>query len=288
MSYLNAIYDALAQEEIEFVGEVQDLPGKWQRFIPIDKHTHDESIYVYIGVTKRYALIGDWRKHDKAIVIKLTNQKISSKEHYQSLEISKYYASERKKHIQECKDFYDTCIEANHEHPYLKRKQIWPFHIRQWKNHLILPLFNEHAELVGLQSISPNGEKKFKKGSIVKSSFLILGDYLTETIRICEGYATGMSLHLATDDTVFVAYCCTNLRNVSLIVRKIFPEKKIIICSDAKEKEISYALRAARVIGCSIQAPRSLNNTFLDFNDIHTLYGIEALQGQLYSYAFWK
>jgi len=284
MDYLRKIYDKLTQEELNIVGTIKDLPGEWQRFTSLKKNK--PNVYIYIYPSRKSALIGDWSINDKPIYVRLHSKPLTQEEHDQIKIIEEKKILFQIEAIKKCTSIWNACIEPDIEHPYIVKKQIYPYYIRQLGNYLICPLYNEFSDLVGLQGIYLDGSKRFINGSIIKSSFLILGDKRTKIIRLVEGYATGMSIHMATDDLTIVAFTCSNLQNVALILKKLFPNHIIIICTDAKIQEIEYAARAARAIDCIIKCPLSDVGSLLDFNDIHVLYGLEALQGQLYSDSF--
>ena len=49
---------------------------------------------------------------------------------------------------------------------------------------------------------------------------------------LCEGYATGVSLHMATQKPVAVAFDAGNLEIVAEKLREKFPHAQIVICAD--------------------------------------------------------
>ena len=285
MNYIQKIYDDMSYNGIEFLGHILDVPSVWQRFSKPGKSS--KSIYVFINPTRHYAIYGDFSLCDESFKVILNRSKYTEEDYREERKIALMHLDTELKISNECEIFWNECEDPDFDHPYLLKKHITPLHIRQYgKNYLICPLYTEFGKLVGLQSISPYGKKKFKQGSILKNSFMFIGDNKTKIIRLVEGYATGVSIHMATDDLVCVAYSATNLTNVAKILKRNFLKHEIIICSDPKPDEIAYAMRAAQTINCAIHCPVSHNSSLLDFNDIHVFYGIEALQGQLYSRSF--
>ncbi|MFR8054160.1 MAG: toprim domain-containing protein [Bilophila wadsworthia] len=57
-------------------------------------------------------------------------------------------------------------------------------------------------------------------------------DFSQGEILICEGYATGASLHMATEKPVAVALDSGNLEPVAKALREKFPQAQITICAD--------------------------------------------------------
>jgi putative DNA primase/helicase len=127
-------------------------------------------------------------------------------------------------------------IYANASNAYLHRKNIKPHKAKtgdsgSLKGVLILPLYNELLQLVNLQFIQANGEKRFLSGGQKKSCFWWIGNK-TPVILLCEGFATGASLFESTGNQVFIAYDASNLINVAKIVRAKNPLAEIIIAGD--------------------------------------------------------
>ncbi|WP_028455783.1 PriCT-2 domain-containing protein, partial [Chitinilyticum litopenaei] len=84
------------------------------------------------------------------------------------------------------------------DHPYLIAKGIKPVGAKQLRGMLVLPL-RAGGELVSLQLIGEDGGKRFLTGGQVKGTALTLGSLKDATeVLLCEGWATGCTLHEAT------------------------------------------------------------------------------------------
>ncbi len=178
-------------------------------------------------------------------------------------------------------------------HPYLMSKQINPYAIRVDKhNNLLVPIMDEQGELINLQYIFPQGNKRFKAGARVKGGALQLGT-LTEqtTLLVCEGYATGCSLHEATGLPVVVAFNAGNLESVCIRVKQINPRLRIILCADNDHQTkvktghnigLEKAQSIADKINVQVLWPNfDSDNSGSDFNDIHCQFGLDALRNML-------
>lgn len=178
-------------------------------------------------------------------------------------------------------------------HPYLVNKQINPYAIRVDKhNNLLVPIMDEQGELINLQYIFPQGNKRFKAGARVKGGALQLGT-LTEqtTLLVCEGYATGCSLHEATGLPVVVAFNAGNLESVCMWVRQAKPALKIVLCADNDHQTemktdhnigLEKAQSIADKVNVQVVWPRfDSNNPGSDFNDIHCQFGLDILRSML-------
>jgi putative DNA primase/helicase len=115
-------------------------------------------------------------------------------------------------------------------HPYLEAKQIISYGIRQKGDRLLIPMYYQ-GDLWNIQQIQPDGTKRFLKGGRVSGCYMPIG-WLSGHIYICEGYATGCSLHEHTGRPAAVAFNAGNLKQVALVIRKKHPGIKITIAAD--------------------------------------------------------
>lgn len=178
---------------------------------------------------------------------------------------------------------------APENHPYLIRKQVKPHALRvgQWKrvvtdnddhktliieNALLLPLFDANGTIRSLQAIFPekhpllDRDKDFLPSGGLVGLFWWIGAK-SETVLICEGFATAASLHEDTGYRVYMAFTANNLLAVGRIVRDKLPNTEIIFCAD-NDKSIgnpglTKATEAAANVGGSVAVPP----IYGDFND---------------------
>jgi putative DNA primase/helicase len=85
-------------------------------------------------------------------------------------------------------------------HPYLKRKRVLPLGVRQKNKALVIPLFDVDGRLWSCQTIDEAGQKLFLKGGRVAVNFYLIGGPIQDEVFICEGFATGASLHMHHSD----------------------------------------------------------------------------------------
>ena len=176
---------------------------------------------------------------------------------------------------------------------YLNRKSVSPFGIKVFEKQILIPVTNQHGQLRNLQRIYQNGDKKFLYGGEIKGNFHFINGN-TDTVYICEGYATGASLHMATGNAVMVAFNANNLMSVAKIVKQGMPNTQLVIAGDndafTQKKGVPWnvglekAHQAALETGATIVYPEFKNLTTkpTDFNDLHQLEGLEAVKIQSY------
>lgn len=175
---------------------------------------------------------------------------------------------------------------ASPDHPYAARKGVSADGLREHKGLLVIPMRDAMGALHSLQFIAPDGEKRFLTGGRVKGCFHTIGEP-GETFCICEGWATGASIHAATGHAVAVAFNAGNLEPVAQALRAKHPDAKIIICGDADKSGIGQtkAHEAAKSVGGSVALPTftteelAMEKPPTDWNDMAALRGIEAVAG---------
>jgi len=120
------------------------------------------------------------------------------------------------------------------KHEYLINKDIQAFGLRQSGNQLLVPTRDADSALWSLQTITPNGEKRFKAGGKKTGHFHLIGA-IEDRIIICEGYATAASIHQAIGDAVAVAFDCHNILPVAKALRERNPVTVLVIAADNEQ-----------------------------------------------------
>lgn len=157
-------------------------------------------------------------------------------------------------------------------HPYLTKKKIQPHNTRICNDALVIPIYALSGELVNLQFIDKDGNKRFLSGGRKKGCFAFVGKF-TPTILICEGYATGASLHQDSGHWVVVAMDAGNLEPVAREIKKLYPNNQIVICGDNDASGVGQlkAKAAAMAVFGTVLIPEQ---TGMDWNDVLTMEGV--------------
>ena len=148
---------------------------------------------------------------------------------------------------------WDAATEVD-EHPYLIRKGVKAFGLRVSGKALLIPLRDSWGAIWSLQSILPDGTKKFMPGGKVKRMMNWVGNG-TQTAFVAEGYATACTLAERTGFGAYVAFSSGNLLPVATELREIFPQRRIIIAGDADPVGRAKAEEAARASRAELSMP---------------------------------
>lgn len=196
--------------------------------------------------------------------------------------------NEKAKETQDYLFFLENC----NDHPYLKKKGLGAgYGAKHSGQNLVLPI-GDFDKYWNYQRITPDGEKLFYEGARKSGLwFAIEGDL--DLIYICEGFATGASVHMATDKTVLVAFDGGNLIHVVKNVLSQYPEAKLVIAADndhetkingklrnvglEKANQINAVYPNIKVVYPEFKEPAGKT----DFNDLFVAEGIAEVTAQL-------
>jgi phage/plasmid primase-like uncharacterized protein len=110
--------------------------------------------------------------------------------------------------------------DADASHPYLQDKMVKPHGLRIDGN-LLVPMYapDDDDGPVNLQFIGDDGRKWYLKGGQAKGCFFRIPGHIKRLV-VCEGFATGASIHEADECCVAVAFSAGNLADVATMIRK--------------------------------------------------------------------
>ena len=171
-------------------------------------------------------------------------------------------------------------------HPYLTIKAIQPHGIKTFGDKLLIPMRDTAGTLHSLQTIGTDGGKLFHPGGRVKGCYFGIGKPAGKLI-VCEGFATGASIHEATGQAVAVAFNAGNLEAVALALRAKYPALKIVIAADddhrtdgnpGKTKATAAALAVGGLLAVPV-FPADRPDKATDFNDLHQIGGLDTVRG---------
>ncbi len=204
---------------------------------------------------------------------------------------------------------------AGADHEYLARKGIAAGPARVSRDCLLLPMFDEKGVLCSLQFIKGSEKRYLREGA--KGTLTLVGSL--EVVALCEGFATGATIHAATGWTVMVGFDSAGMKLAPARLRATYPDAEVVICADndqwvfrAGKKPVELmdlppgddpqwtAWRSAGILfNPGIEAAtaalkkvggkaRVMNPKFkitasrpTDFNDLQQAEGIDAVKAQL-------
>lgn len=180
------------------------------------------------------------------------------------------------------------------DHLYLVTKGVKPHGALVSDKFLILPLVDINGQIWSAQGISPEPcaefggrNKSFERGGRISGCFFPIGPVTeSEKVLVCEGFATGATLHEATGIPVACAMSAGNLKAVAAALRKKNPAAAVIICADNDRQTdgnpgVTKAEEAALSLQCGIVVPEfdvPPAGDATDFNDLARLKGMDHVR----------
>lgn len=148
---------------------------------------------------------------------------------------------------------------ASSAHRYLVAKSMRPDGLREHGAALLIPMHDAAGRLWSLQSIFPDGGKRFARGGRCDGMMWRRGDP-GAAIAIGEGAATMAAVHAATGLCSVAAFSSGNLAAVARAVRARWPDACLILCADDDAGRVpniglEVANVAARAVGGLVARP---------------------------------
>lgn len=152
-------------------------------------------------------------------------------------------------------------------HDYLQLKDInAQKDLRRRDDTLLIPLYKDE-KLVSIQSIYKDKEtgrfvKKFLKGHSVKGAYYKF-EGNENKILICEGFATGSTLHEASGHTVYCAMSSGNIISVADDLKEKYELSQLVVAADNDDAGIKSAKKTNLVWICPDEKGEDFNDTFV-------------------------
>lgn len=259
------------------------------------------------------ALFGDWKiTGDTPLSWQSFDESSLSKEELESF--LKQTEAMNEEHAEAIRERDEKCIEEANRlfedasdrglHPYLERKslkKLYGARIMQTEQGypvILVPMKDIAGVLWNVQRIYA---KDFEHGNkfalsgrtrglfhTINSPSTVDPKAFTKTIYICEGFATGASIHEATGCTTIVSFNADNMVRVASIIKTNYGNHDVVIAADndaftKMNKGRSSGVRAALENSSKLALPsfKDVTTKPTDFNDLHILEGLESVKEQL-------
>jgi putative DNA primase/helicase len=173
--------------------------------------------------------------------------------------------------------WWNSARRALPSHPYLQAKLVRSYGLRQRHGELLVPLYLDGV-LANLQRIGASGSKRFLRGGRITGCYSPLGSIAPgQQLYICEGWATGASIHENTGSPVACAMNAGNLKPVALALRAKYGDLVELVIAGDDDRQTpgnpgrTAAVAAALAAGALVTFPDWPDNappSLSDFNDL--------------------
>lgn len=279
--------------------------GQLHRFkIEGDKSGSENGWYVLYGGEVPAGAFGCWKRDIQERWCSTTRKSLSlsaRKQYDKQLRQAKTLRLKEEKRKNEeaariCSGIWERAnTEIDDDYAYLIKKQVNAYGLKEYKGRLLVPVCDAEGRLWSLQFIDKEGEKRFKAGGKKKGCFHLIGSP-DSPLYLCEGYATGATIHEVTGKPVAIGFDSGNLLEVAKGVRAHYPQVEIIIAADNdhldkreplpdgqelppyKNAGLVAAVTTSQKVGPLIAYPRfAQSQDMSDFNDLYIDQGAEAV-----------
>ena len=243
-------------------------------------------------------VIGDWAVnnyvvwHSKKRTTTYEKEVIDREQHKIELKRREIEKARNEKAIKKIDHYLSCTTEGFENFAYIKNKLIdKPYGNTvlcktEDKTFLLVPLRDVHGKIWSAQRIFDDGTKRFIGGGRISGCFNLIGAMASPTIYICEGWATGVTIHKATGMSVI---CAMNTNNMIAVASELKGSlvADFIVCADndrATEKRIGSnpgteaAKQTAKILKCEIITPDFEDDKFTDFNDMEANFGLDKVR----------
>lgn len=144
---------------------------------------------------------------------------------------------------------------------------------------LVIPLYDLSGNLVNAQLINGSGEKRMLAGGQVTGAAHHSEGNDNAVIWMAEGYATGLTIHALTSETVYVALSANNFPHLAECLRKKYPDAVLLMAADNDVNGTGQkkAKEAANLVNGKVAIPLIAG----DWNDVFMQEGRDNTLKQL-------
>ena len=158
-------------------------------------------------------------------------------------------------------------------HPYLDSKNVRSHNLREHNGKLLIPIIDEKGKMWSLQTIMPDGSKRFLSGGRTGGCFFLIGTHLikeSKKIGFGEGYATCATIFEDQNIPMVVCFNAGNLLSINTKFMESIPNKEFIIYADNDANGIGEkkAIEAAQQSNAEVVMPTLWDKIPTDFYDI--------------------
>ena len=291
-SHIDQFRAAIQSAGLTAPDEVQD-DGQMHRFSTNGKATDKSGWYVLHGDGIPAGSFGCWRTGlystwcSKATTEMTQAERGANAQRIRAMQAQREadQAQRQKDAAQSASELWAQAEPAPAGHAYLVRKGIQPHGARVFGDYLLIPLRDTAGALHSLQSIAPDGAKRFHAGGRIKGCYHSTGKP-AGVLVVCEGFATAASIHECTGHAVAVAFNAGNLLEVAQALRSKYSDLQIIVAADDDHLTegnpgLTKAQEAAQAVGGKLTLPvfsGERPDKATDFNDLHALAGADAVR----------
>lgn len=241
------------------------VEGRWMRTRTEDKPRHRNGSYKFMGdvaFVQNHATMQEvavWRAEGATVDRAKMQADLAAVRRREALRQAAAIARMR--------THWSTLPPLVGKHPYLVRKQLSMLGcggLRVDGDLLTIPVYR-NGQLVSLQTISPEGEKKYRYGCPIKGGSHVLRRPRSVVTCLAEGFATGLAIYQALPQASVIV--CFDAGNMVTVAQSLQLTGMCVVCADndwqtagkiGSNPGIERGKAAADALGCGLAYPEGI------------------------------
>lgn len=259
--------------------------GKWHRVKTVDKPKHRNGAYLLridgrTGYFKNWATDQDFNtwKADGEVT-----QSAQRKNDALALAARTRNAKYQADQIKGMRAYWRGLAPMRGGHPYLTAKGLdmrGCNGLRVDGDLMVIPIMRDGL-VMSLQTIAPDGEKRFMTGCPVKGGVYLLDRKSAVLTCFAEGFSTGLAVYQSIEQSRVIV--CFDAGNLVEVAKHYHGRGLGVVCADndwVTEQKIKTnpglvaATKAAEAMGCGVAYPEDIEGT--DWADVIAEFGVDA------------
>jgi putative DNA primase/helicase len=246
--------------------------GRWYRCATSDKPRKRNGCYMLRtcgtrGYFKNYATDADWNewRADKPLTLAQRKQADRDLEEARQREIARRFQA-----VKDMRAYWDSLKALREYHPYIENKGLSMMGcsgLRVDGDLLVIPAM-QNGKLMTLQTITPEGEKKYRAGCSIKGSTYRLDRKSSSLTCLVEGFATGLAIFQSVPQASVIV--CFDASNLVHVASEINVRGMTVVCADndwetEKRTGINTGIQkgraAADALKCGVAYPSGIEGS---------------------------
>jgi len=245
----------------------QVIPGKWVRVRTTDKPKHRNGAYKYLG---DFGFVQNWATMLEPAVWRTDKAQVP-RAGAQTRAINRSQQIRQQIHsMRVMREHWHSLPPLTGGHPYLQAKGLSMQGCKDLRVDgaaLVIPVYR-NASLISLQTIAPDGTKKYRYGCPVKGGSFTLARSDAILTVLVEGFATGLAVYQSLPLARVIV--CFDAGNMVKVAKHLNISGMTVVCADndwqteqrtGSNPGMERARMAAQAIGCGIACPKGIQGT---------------------------
>jgi len=250
------------------------VPDRWVRVRTTDKPRHRNGAYKYLGDV---AFVQNWANMVEPAVWRAGRADTPSQPRTAPSigadERARMRAEQLKRQahsMRAMREHWESLPPLSGGHPYLHAKGLSMQGcngLRIDGDLLVIPVYRA-SSLISLQTIAPDGTKRYRYGCPIKAGNFVLNRRDATLTAIAEGFATGLAVYQSVP--VARVIVCFDAGNMVAVAQRLSVTGLAVVCADndwqtaertGSNPGLERARMAADAIGCGIARPQGIEGT---------------------------